>query len=339
METNLLYLHPLLAEAVQSEASDIHLASGQIPMFRCHGKMQRVDMAAISQEDIELFLESIMPDIAKKTFKRRWETDFSFTWENTRFRANVFRQTLPNGEEGLGVVLRIIPASITSLEDLNMPTILKDIALLPQGLVLVTGPTGSGKSTTLAAMVDYINEQTQGHIITIEDPIEFIHTSKNCLIRQRELHRDTQQFSTALLSALREDPDVILVGELRDLETIRAAITAAETGHLVLATLHTQSAVKTIHRIIDVFPGDERDSVRAMLSESLAAVIAQTLVPAVSHGRVAAVEILMATPAVRHLIREDKAAQIVSAMQTGQAFGMQTLEQHLQQLSSQGLIS
>ena len=277
---------------------------------------------------------SIMTDTQVKNFEEHWEADFSTEVKGiARFRVNVFNQN-----RGLAVVFRTIPSRVLSLEDLKAPEKFVDIIDVPRGLVLVTGPTGSGKSTTLAAMLNHINENRHEHILTIEDPIEFVHESKKCLVNQREVHRDTQSFSNALRAALREDPDIILVGELRDLETIRLALTAAETGHLVFGTLHTSSAAKTIDRIIDVFPGEEKQLVRSMLSESLRAVIAQTLLKKIAGGRIAAHEILVATSAVKNLIREDKIAQIYSSIQTGAQYGMQTLDQCLQKLVSQGLI-
>ena len=277
---------------------------------------------------------SIMTDTQVKNFEEHWEADFSTEVKGiARFRVNVFNQN-----RGLAVVFRTIPSRVLSLEDLKAPEKFVDIIDVPRGLVLVTGPTGSGKSTTLAAMLNHINENKHEHILTIEDPIEFVHESKKCLVNQREVHRDTQSFSNALRAALREDPDIILVGELRDLETIRLALTAAETGHLVFGTLHTSSAAKTIDRIIDVFPGEEKQLVRSMLSESLRAVIAQTLLKKIAGGRIAAHEILVATSAVKNLIREDKIAQIYSSIQTGAQYGMQTLDQCLQKLVSQGII-
>lgn len=330
MSTPALSIEALILTAVQANASDIHLSPHFKPMLRIHGQMFPLDFTL----ETEMALNEIMDFSIQKKLEQNWETDFSYALSNgLRIRANIFKQS-----QGIGAVLRIIPSVIKSLDELSMPPVIKEIALLTQGLVLVTGATGSGKSTTLAAMVDYINKNTHKHIITIEDPIEFIHHNKKSLIRQREVHRDTYSFNNALRSALREDPDVILVGELRDLETIRLAITAAETGHLVLATLHTSSPEKSIHRMIDVFPSDEKNTVRSILSESLEAVIAQSLVQKKENDRVAVVEIMRTTPAIRHLIREDKIAQIVSAIQTGQAMGMQTREQHLSQLIQAGVI-
>ena len=276
-----------------------------------------------------------MNDRQRKEFEEFLETDFSFEIPNlARFRVNAFNQN-----RGCAAVFRTIPSKILTLEDLGCPRIFKDISMHPRGLVLVTGPTGSGKSTTLAAMIDYVNDTKPNHILTIEDPIEFVHESKKSLINQREVHRDTLGFSQALRSALREDPDVILLGEMRDLETIRLALTAAETGHLVFGTLHTSSAAKTVDRIVDVFPGEEKEMVRSMLSESLRAVISQTLLKRTGGGRIAAHEIMIGTPAIRNLIREGKIAQMYSTIQTGQAQGMQTLDQNLQDLMTQGFIT
>jgi twitching motility protein PilT len=275
-----------------------------------------------------------MNDRQRRDYEDQLETDFSFEVPGiARFRVNAFNQN-----RGAGAVFRTIPSAILSLDDLGMPEVLKEFAMMPRGLVLVTGPTGSGKSTTLAGMVDFINEKRFDHILTIEDPIEFLHESKKCLVNQRQVNRDTNSFGTALRSALREDPDIIMVGEMRDLETVRLALTAAETGHLVFGTLHTTSAAKTVDRIIDVFPAEEKGMVRSMLSESLMAVVSQTLLKRNGGGRVAALEILRGTPAVRNLIREDKVAQMYSAIQTGQSVGMQTMDQGLQQLVDKRLI-
>jgi len=275
-----------------------------------------------------------MNDKQRKDFEEFLECDFSFEIPGlARFRVNAFNQ-----DRGAAAAFRTIPSKVLSLEDLKAPDVFKDIITVPRGLVLVTGPTGSGKSTTLAAMIDYLNDNDYAHILTIEDPIEFVHESKKCLINQREVHRDTLGFAEALRSALREDPDIILVGEMRDPETIAMTLMAAETGHLVFGTLHTSSAAKTIDRIIDVFPAAEKSMVRSMLSESLRAVISQTLMKKIGGGRIAAHEIMIGTPAIRNLIREDKVAQMYSAIQTGQAFGMQTLDQHLQELVQKGMI-
>jgi twitching motility protein PilT len=325
----------LLAFSVKNNASDLHLSAGLPPMIRVDGEMRRINVPPLEHRTVHSLAYDIMNDKQRKDYEEFLEVDFSFEIPGVaRFRVNAFNQ-----KRGAAAVFRTIPSKVLTLEDLNAPAIFKEIVNVPRGLVLVTGPTGSGKSTTLAAMIDYLNEREYGHILTIEDPIEFVHTSKKCLINQREVHKDTLGFSEALRSALREDPDIILVGEMRDLETIRLALTAAETGHLVFGTLHTSSAAKTIDRIIDVFPGAEKTMVRSMLSESLRSVIAQTLLKKMGGGRVAAHEIMIGTPAIRNLIREDKVAQMYSAIQTGQAYGMQTLDQDLQDLVKQGLIT
>ena len=325
----------LLDFAIKNKASDLHLSAGLPPMFRIDGDLHLFDYAVLPQKDITDMLYVVMNDEQRAYYKKNLEVDFSYG-NNTfaRFRVNVYTQ-----ERGSAAVFRIIPTEIATMDDLHLLPIFKNIASFSQGLVLVTGPTGSGKSTTLAAMIDYINSTRYQHIITIEDPIEFVHHSKKSLINQREVHRDTHSFSTALRSALRQDPDIILVGELRDLESIRLAMTAAETGHLVFATLHTSSATKTINRIIDVFPGDEKAMIRSMLSGSLQAVVAQTLLKRPISGRVAALEIMLCTPAIRSMIREDKIAQMYSSIQTGKGLGMQTLDQHLTQLVQDKLIS
>ncbi|MBI4694244.1 MAG: type IV pilus twitching motility protein PilT [Gammaproteobacteria bacterium] len=325
----------LLAFSVKNGASDLHLSAGLPPMIRVDGDVRRINVPAMQHKDVHDLVYDIMNDKQRKDYEEFLECDFSFEIPGlARFRVNAFNQN-----RGSGAVFRTIPSTILSLEDLKCPSIFKDISDFPRGVVLVTGPTGSGKSTTLAAMINHKNENEYGHILTIEDPIEFVHQSKKCLINQREVHRDTLGFNEALRSALREDPDTILVGEMRDLETIRLALTAAETGHLVFGTLHTSSAAKTIDRIVDVFPAEEKDMVRAMLSESLRAVISQTLLKKNGGGRCAAHEIMMGTPAIRNLIRENKIAQMYSAIQTGQQFGMQTLDQCLQQLVQKGLVS
>ncbi|HXK55640.1 MAG: type IV pilus twitching motility protein PilT [Gammaproteobacteria bacterium] len=325
----------LLAFSVKHEASDLHLSAGLPPMIRVDGDIRRINVPALEHKVVHGLVYDIMNDKQRKDYEEFLETDFSFEIPGlARFRVNAFNQ-----ERGAGAVFRNIPSKVLTLEDLGCPDTFKDIVNVPRGLVLVTGPTGSGKSTTLAAMMDYKNDSEYAHILTIEDPIEFVHTSKKCLINQREVHRDTLGFAEALRSALREDPDIILVGELRDLETIRLALTAAETGHLVFGTLHTSSAAKTIDRIIDVFPAGEKGMVRSMLSESLRSVIAQSLMKKIGGGRTAAWEIMVGTPAIRNLIREDKVAQMYSAIQTGQAHGMQTLDQHLQELVKRGKIS
>ena len=325
----------LLAFSAKQGASDLHLSAGLPPMIRVDGDVRRINLPAMEHKEVHALIYDIMNDKQRKDFEEFLETDFSFEVPGVaRFRVNAFNQN-----RGAGAVFRTIPSKVLTMEDLGMGQVFKDIAEVPRGLVLVTGPTGSGKSTTLAAMIDYINDNRYDHILTIEDPIEFVHESKKCLVNQREVHRDTLGFNEALRSALREDPDIILVGELRDLETIRLALTAAETGHLVFGTLHTTSAAKTIDRVVDVFPAEEKSMVRSMLSESLQAVISQTLMKKTNGGRVAAHEIMIGTPAIRNLIREDKVAQMYSAIQTGASIGMQTLDQCLQNLLRKGLIT
>jgi twitching motility protein PilT len=319
----------LLAFTVKNGASDLHLSSGEPPMIRIHGDMTRIKMPEVENREVQAMVYDIMNDTQRKLFEEHLELDFSFALGDiARFRVNVFNQN-----RGMSAVFRVIPTEVFTLEQLKCPDIFQDISMTPRGICLVTGPTGSGKSTTLAAMVDYRNQNEKGHILTIEDPIEFVHRSKSALISQREVGPHTHSFANSLKSALREDPDVILVGELRDLETIRLALTAAETGHMVFGTLHTSSAPKTIDRIIDVFPAAEKDMVRAMLSESLRAVISQTLMKtADGNGRIAAHEIMLGTPAIRNLIRENKVPQMVSVMQTSLREGMQTLDSDLQKL-------
>ncbi len=325
----------LLAFAVKNNASDLHLSAGVPPIIRVDGDVKRINMPALKHKEVHSMVYDIMNDKQRKDFEEFLETDFSFEIPKlARFRVNAFNQN-----RGCAAVFRTIPSEILTLDDLGAPRIFKDIAMHPRGLVLVTGPTGSGKSTTLAAMIDYVNDNKPDHVLTIEDPIEFVHESKKSLINQREVHRDTLGFAEALRSALREDPDVVLVGEMRDLETIRLALTAAETGHLVFGTLHTSSAAKTIDRVVDVFPAAEKEMVRSMLSESLRAVISQTLLKRTGGGRVAAHEIMIGSPAIRNLIREGKIAQMYSAIQTGQSLGMQTLDQNLQELMGKGLIT
>jgi twitching motility protein PilT len=325
----------LLAFSVKHNASDLHLSAGLPPMIRVDGDIRRINVPALEHKVVHSLVYDIMNDKQRKDFEEFLENDFSFEIPGlARFRVNAFNQA-----RGAAAVFRTIPSKVLTLDDLGCPQTFRDIVDVPRGLVLVTGPTGSGKSTTLAAMMDYKNDNDYAHILTIEDPIEFVHNSKKCLVNQREVHRDTLGFAEALRSALREDPDIILVGELRDLETIRLAMTAAETGHLVFGTLHTSSAAKTIDRIIDVFPAGEKSMVRSMLSESLRAVIAQTLLKKIGGGRAAAWEIMIGTPAIRNLIREDKVAQMYSAIQTGQAAGMQTMDQALRELVERGIIS
>ena len=325
----------LLAFSVKNGASDLHLSAGLPPMIRVDGDIRRINVDALDHSTVHDMVYDIMNDRQRKDYEEFLETDFSFEIKGlARFRVNAYNQ-----DRGAAAVFRTIPSKVLTLEQLGAPRVLEKISDYPRGVVLVTGPTGSGKSTTLAAMIDYKNESEYGHILTIEDPIEFVHQSKKSLVNQREVHRDTLGFNEALRSALREDPDTILVGELRDLETIRLALTAAETGHLVFGTLHTSSAAKTIDRIVDVFPAGEKEMVRAMLSESLRAVISQTLLKKIGGGRVAAHEIMIGTPAIRNLIRESKIAQMYSAIQTGHALGMQTLDQSLKDMLQKGLIS
>jgi twitching motility protein PilT len=326
----------LLAFSVKNKASDLHLSAGLPPMIRVHGDMRKLNVPVMDHSQVHAMVYDIMNDGQRKVYEETLECDFSFEIPNlARFRVNAFNQN-----RGSGAVFRTIPSKILTLEQLACPPIFKDIADTPRGIVLVTGPTGSGKSTTLAAMVDYVNENEMGHILTVEDPIEFVHQSKKCLINQREVGPHTLSFANALRAALREDPDVILVGEMRDLETIRLALTAAETGHLVFGTLHTSSAAKTVDRIVDVFPAAEKEMVRSMLSESLRAVISQTLCKTKDEqGRVAAHEIMIGTPAIRNLIRENKVAQMYSSIQTGNNVGMQTLDQCLQDMLKRNLIS
>jgi twitching motility protein PilT len=329
-------IHQLLAFSVKNKASDLHLSAGLPPMIRVHGQMCRINVEPLTHAQVEAMLADIMNETQRRHYLESLECDFSIELAGlSRFRVNAFHQS-----RGAAAVLRAIPSKVLSLQELGAPAIFAELALRPRGLVLVTGPTGSGKSTTLAAMVHHLNDTEAGHILTVEDPIEFVHESRKCLVNQREVGPMTHSFSAALRSALREDPDAILVGELRDLETIRLAMTAAETGHLVFATLHTASAAKTIDRIIDVFPAEEKEMVRTMLAESLQAVIAQTLCrQADGTGRVAAHEIMLATSAIRNLIRENKVAQMYSAMQTGAAAGMQTLDQALADLVRRRLVT
>lgn len=325
----------LLAFSAKQKASDLHLSAGMPPMIRVDGDLCRLSAPAMSDDEVRELVGQTMAEEQRRHFSEQLESDFSFELPDVgRFRVNAFHQA-----RGAGAVFRTLPGEAPSLDDLGLGEVFRKAAMLPRGLVLVTGPTGSGKTTTLAAMINHINANRCAHILTLEDPIEIVHQSNSCLVNQREVHRHTRSFAAALRSALREDPDVIMVGELRDLETIRLALTAAETGHLVFGTLHTSSAARTIERIIDVFPGDEKAMVRAMLSESLQVVIAQTLLKRQDSGRVAAHEVLVATHAVRNLIREGKTAQIYSAMQTGGSLGMQTLDEALAQLVASQVVA
>ena len=325
----------LLNFAVTQKASDLHISAGMPPLIRVDGDLRRLNVPELNNKTATEIIYSAMNDKQRKHFEEFLETDFSFELPDvSRFRANVYSQ-----DRGIAAAFRLIPKSVVTLDELNFPPIFRELSEKPRGLILVTGPTGSGKSTTLAAMIDYINENYHHHILTIEDPIEYLHVSKRALVNQREVYRNTLGFTEALRSALREDPDIILVGEMRDLETIRLALTAAETGHLVFATLHTSSAAKTINRIIDVFPGDDKALVRSMLASSLEAVISQNLVKKIGGGRVAALEVMICNPAIRNLIREDKIPQVYSVMQTGGATGMITLDQHLKELIKANLIT
>ncbi len=331
---NFMEITELLTFANDNNASDIHLSATLPPMLRIDGELRRIESDPLTDEDVNKLLNNVMSERQMKLFKEQLEIDFSFEIKDlSRFRVNAFMQN-----RGIAAVFRIIPKIIPTLDDLNLPDIFKEFSSMPKGMILVTGPTGSGKSSTLAAMVNYINENRNEHIITIEDPIEFVHSSKKCLINQREVNRDTHSFNISLKSALREDPDIILVGEMRDLETVRLALTAAETGHLVLGTLHTTSAAKTINRVIDVFPGSEQNMVRSMISESLKAVISQTLLPKKDGGRIAALEVMRTNFALSNLIRENKIPQMYSAIQSGSDIGMHTLDQHLKQLVTDGKI-
>jgi len=325
----------LLGFSVKQGASDLHVTAGMPPLIRVDGDIRKINVPVMDHKQVHALVYEIMTDKQRKDYEQFMETDFSFEIPGlARFRVNAFNQN-----RGAAAVFRTIPSKVLSMEELGMGPVFRQVSDLARGLVVVTGPTGSGKSTTLAAMMDYVNNTRYEHILTIEDPIEFVHESKKCLVNQREVHRDTLGFAEALRSALREDPDIILVGELRDLETIRLALTAAETGHLVFGTLHTTSAAKTIDRIIDVFPAAEKDMVRSMLSESLQAVVSQTLLKKNGGGRVAAHEIMIGTPAIRNLIREDKVAQMYSAIQTGSSVGMKTLDQSLKELVQKGTIT
>ena len=326
----------LLKFAKEQGASDLHLSAGMPPILRINGELVRLKMDAMTAEETLAAMRSVMTELQIKAFQQNMDLDFAIDVpEVARFRANAFQQ-----HRGTGGVFRVIPCAVTPLDQLGMPKIIKELAQREKGLVLVTGPTGSGKSTTLAAMVDYLNETESLHILTVEDPIEFLHTSKRSLVNQREVGPHTSAFASALRAALREDPDVILVGELRDLETTQLAISAAETGHLVFGTLHTNSAAKTIDRVVDIFPSEQQQQIRTMLSESIEGIITQTLLPAKDgKGRVAALEVLVGVPALRNLIRENKTAQILSVIQTGAQHGMQSLDQALRDLVMQGKLS
>jgi len=325
----------LLAFAVEQGASDCHLSSGEPPMLRIHGDLKKLDHPSLTQEDVHAMVFDIMNDAQRKAFEENHDVDFSFEMGDVaRFRVNLFMQ-----RKGEAAVFRTIPTTILSLDQLGMPPILKELCQREKGLILVTGPTGSGKSTTLAAMIDYINDDFEGHILTVEDPIEFVHKSKKCLVNQRELGPHTHSFANALRAALREDPDVILVGEMRDLETIQLALTAAETGHLVFGTIHSSSAPDTVNRIVDVFPPAQQAQIRTMFAESIEAVITQTLLKKKGGGRVAAVEIMTGTVAIRNLIREGKTHQLPGTMQVSQKVGMQTMDMALVDLASKGVVT
>lgn len=328
-------IQDLLRFTAEAGASDLHVSSGSHPMVRVNGRMKRLNLPVLTVEEMQGLLNSVMNEVQQEMFKKNLEIDFSTKLSNdVRFRVNAFHQI-----NGIASAFRVIPNEIKPYEELHLPEVLKKLTQKEKGLVLVTGPTGSGKSTTLATMIDSINDNRACHIITVEDPIEFVHRSKNSLINQRELGHDTWSFTAALRSALREDPDVILVGEMRDLETVSLALTAAETGHLVFATLHTGSCTKSIDRIIDMFPKEQQQQVRSMLSESLEAVVAQTLLPTKDgKGRVPAVEIMIANAAVRNLIREEKTYQIPSVIQAGSKEGMQTRDQSLYNLVMNNLV-
>ena len=326
----------LLKFAVEQGASDLHLSVGNTPMIRLHGALKKLNMGTMTQEVMDNYAQRVMNSRMKQIFEDKFEVDFSYKLEGVaRFRVNFFQQIL-----GTSAVFRTIPDTLKTFEELGLPSkVLTELAHKDRGLVLLTGPTGSGKSTTLAAMVDIINDAYEKHVITIEDPIEFFHTSRNCMINQREVGASTHSFASALRVALREDPDVILVGEMRDLETVQLALTAAETGHLVLATLHTSSAAKTIDRVIDIFPSAQKQQVRSMLSESLEAVVAQRLLPTKDgKGRCVATEVLVCTTAVRNLIREDKIFQIPNVIQSGGKSGMHTLDGDLLRLVREGKV-
>jgi twitching motility protein PilT len=326
----------LLIFAVENKGSDLHMSAGEPPVVRIHGEMRKIEVPALDKDEVHNMIYEILNDNQRKAYEEHLELDFSFSLgDYGRFRVNVFKQA-----RGDAAVFRTIPTKIPTFEELNLPKVFMDLSRLEKGLVLVTGPTGSGKSTTLAAMVDLVNKEEKGHIITIEDPIEFLHPSKSCLVNQRELGPHTHSFANALRSALREDPDVILVGELRDLDTIALTMTAAETGHLVFGTLHTSSAPDTVDRVIDVFPAAQQNQIRSMFAESIQAIITQALFRRKDgKGRVAGFEILIANNAIRNLIRESKIAQIPSIMQTSKALGMQTMEAAVTELLNKNLVT
>ncbi|KIV59173.1 twitching motility protein PilT [Aneurinibacillus migulanus] len=329
-----LDINKLLRYAFEKRASDLHITSGSAPIFRLDGELRRLDVSPLMPPDTEAIAREVMGEELFQSFKDEGEADFSYGIAGvSRFRVNAYHQ-----RKSISLVFRVIPTEIPTLEKLNMPKILEKLCHKPQGLVLVTGPTGSGKSTTLAAMLDYINRNMRKHIITLEDPIEYLHRHKSCIVNQREIGFDTVDFATGLRASLRQDPDVILVGEMRDLETISTAITAAETGHLVFATLHTPDAPQTIDRIIDVFPGPQQPQMRIQLASVLLSVVSQRLFPKVGGGRIAATEILVNTPAVSNLIRMEKVHQIRSIMQTGREMGMHTLEMSINELVAQGAL-
>ena len=324
----------MLTFTTQQEASDLHLSCGLPPMIRLEGDIRKINMPALTAQDLEQAVARVTSERQRKEFLQHWDLDLAYELKDVaRFRVNIFRQS-----RGLGATFRVIPSRVMSMDDLGMGPVFSGLCDFPNGIVLVTGSTGCGKSTTLAAMIDYVNKNAYKHILTMEDPIEFVHESAKSLVNQREVHRHTHSFANALRAALREDPDVILVGELRDLETVRLALTAAETGHLVFATLHTSSASKTIDRVIDIFPGTEQPMIRSMLSESLRGVVSQCLPKKRGGGRCAAYEIMVGVPAVRNLVREGKVSQLYSTIQTSQADGMQTLDQCLDDLVRRGVV-
>ena len=326
-------MHELLKQMLDIRASDLHLTAGSAPLFRIDGKLGPIGVEKLAPDQVLKLAYSVMNEQQRKSFEQTKEVDFSFGVQNlSRFRANVYLQ-----RGCAACAFRQIPYVIAKLEELGLPLIVSKLTEKPNGLVLVTGPTGSGKSTTLAAMVDKINNEREGHILTIEDPIEFVHQNRKCMINQREVHQDTDSFASALRVSLRQDPDVVLVGEMRDLETISAALSIAETGHLTLATLHTNSAAKSVNRIIDVFPSDQKATIRAQLSMVLEGIVSQTLVPRIGGGRVMACEVMIATMAVRSLIRDDKVHQLQGIIEIGQKFGMQTMNQSLYDLYTRGL--